>query len=196
MTDPIYGNSPLDVGAQWDGTWLTPLNTDPFWIGWRNVWVAALTEANESQWLMRWRRAVTTAEGQQLIDRGLELGFAPKPAGWTDERYRDVLVAIVPGAYATPTDKVYVGIADALTFGPQTFVFREELPLSMRVTFTDTSADEAINYRDALEYGRPHGSQFFIVSHRSAATTFRIGSSPIGGPHTIGTMIKSTGGEG
>lgn len=191
MTDPIYGDSPLDPTEQWDETFIVPLWADPYWQAWRNVAAAMLEEANESQWLMRWRRSLVTAEGQQLIDRGLELGFAPKPAGWTDERYRDVLVAIFPGIYGTPTPAVEIGIANALIIPPQTFVAFEELPLSTRFEFTDTSADEGITYLTALDRGRPNGAQITVVSHPDAATQWTWGSSLWDSLDTFGSAVTS-----
>lgn len=192
MTDPIFGDTPIDGGQTWDEVWLRPLYTDPYWIAWRNVWDAAMYEWAQSQWLTRWRRSLVTAEGQQLIDRGFEIApNFPKPVGWTDERYRDVLIAMVPGVFATPTPAVLVGIATALLDGSQTFIAYDEPPLSQRVSFFDLPIDEATTYLAALSRARPNGGQIFVTAHPDALTTATIGTSTIGGPDTLGLILVS-----
>jgi hypothetical protein len=190
VTDPIFGDTPLDGGQLWDQVWLRPLYTDPYWQGWRNVLAEALGEFYQSQWLMRWRRALVFAEGTQLLERGFEIApNFPQPDGWNDERYRDVLIAMVPGVVATPTPAVLVGIAEALVEGGQTFVCYDEPPLSQRVSFFDVAIDDATNYLAALSRARPNGGQIFLTVHPDLLTAFTIGTSTIGGFDTLGTIL-------
>ncbi|HUV48038.1 MAG TPA: hypothetical protein VMX11_03585 [Actinomycetes bacterium] len=190
MTDPVYGDNPIDPGEIWDASFRPVLVQDPTWVHWRNVVVAASIEYLDSQWSVRWRRATTTATGKALDDRGLEVGLL-RPAGWTDDRYRAVLVAILPGSFAVPTTEVAFNMATALLVPPQTVQFIEQYPNTATFEYTDATLDDAQSYLATLEYARPWGCQFALVYHPDVLTTAKVGISTVGGPDTVAGRLTT-----
>ncbi len=189
MTDPVYGDNPFDPIEAWNGTMVPALALDPEWQVWRNVLATCLAELLESQWLGMWRRDIMTAEGAQLDDLGEEWLY-PKPIGWTDERYQEVLGAIMVASISYPTASVVGGLARALIDVGQTMMYLEELPLAARFTYFDTSADDAAAYIAALDRARPPGSWFGVVAHPGGmAPPFVIGTSIIGDTDTLSELF-------
>ena len=189
MTDPIYGDHPLDPGEMWDATFPPPLVLDPEWVALRSVWVSAIADVLESQWLTRWRGSVSTAEGIQLDTRGAEIVY-PRPDGWTDARYQAVVSAMTPASFARQTSTVAYNLATALLDGAQTMTFTEQYPCSATFTFLETDADDATAYNYALDRARPRGCQFQLVAHPGGGLDpFTIGTSEIGGPDTLAALF-------
>lgn len=189
MADPIYGTNPIDPGDLWDQTFRPPLVLDPEWVSWRNVMGFAFGEVAESQWLSRWRRPVSTAEGAQLDARGDELVY-PRPDGWSDDRYRPVLMAIEGASFSIQTTAVVFALADALLDGVQTMTFTEQYPCSATFVFLETSADDSVAYFSALDRARPRGCQFFLIAHPGGGgAPFMIGTSTIDGPDTLADLF-------
>ena len=186
MTDPIYGDNPIDPGQLWDESIRPILALDPEWVYWRNVWEQIMLELLESQWLTRWRRAVTTASGAQLDEREEEIGYLC-PDGWTDDRCQAVLAAIFAASYIQPTTQIVYNLADALLDVGQSFHFAEEFPCTARFTFFETDADDAVSYASALDRARARGCQYFLVAHPGGgADPFIVDTSLVDGPDTIG----------
>lgn len=190
MTDPVYGDTPIDGGEIWDNSFPVPLAADPYWLGWRAVWDGAIDELAQSQWLTRWRRSISSAEGQQLLDVGLgQVGYAPKPDGWTDDRYRAVLGAIAAAQGGDESPAALVAIADALIVAPQTFTIEEQLPGTILFTFLDTDANDAAAYLAALEFGRPKGERLLLEYHPDALTMFTLDASLLDGADVLGDLL-------
>lgn len=189
MTDPIYGDNPIDPVEGWNETFRPPLVQDPEWVVWRAVFTGLVAEHLESAWLTRWRRSVLTAEGAQLAEHGAELGY-PQPVGWTEDRYRAVLVALLPASFAQPTTEVVGDLAEALLDVGQSFTFTEEWPCSARFTFLETDADDATAYASALDRARPRGCQYFLVAHPGGGLSpFILGTSTLDGPDTLSDLF-------
>lgn len=190
VTDPIYGDNPIDPGEQWDTAFRYPLQPDPIYTAIRNVWVGALLEALESQWLTRWRRAVTTAVGAQLDVWGDQLDYI-QPAGWTDDRYQAVLTALFPASFARLTPEVVFGLATALLDVGQSFTAVEEWPCAARFTYQETDADDAKAYISALDRARPRGSEYVLVAHPGGGDDpFIVGTSQVAGPDTLAALFE------
>jgi len=191
VTDPVYGDNPLDPAELWNGSFSPALVADPEWAGWRAVVVQLLADFLESQWLTRWRRALVTAEGEQLRVWGDQLSYI-QPDGWADSRWRDVLIALLPASLLPPTPEVVGNLATALLDVGQSWTHVEEFPLSDRFTFLETDADDADAYLSALDRARPEGAQYYLVAHPGGGgDPFIIDSSLIDGPDTIGLMLWS-----
>lgn len=188
-TDPVYGNNPLDPGQMWDSTFRPILVLDPEWVIWRNVWEKLALEILESQWLTRWRRAITTAKGAQLDERELEIGYLC-PDGWIDERCQAVLSAIFAASYVIPTTETVYNLATALLDDGQSFTFEEEFPCSARFTYLNTPEDDAVSYFSALDRARARGCQYFLVAHPGGLgpDPFEIDTSTIDGPDTLADL--------
>jgi hypothetical protein len=192
MTDPVYGDNPFDATEAWNGTMPPVLALDPEWQAWRNVLVSMVNELLESQWLAMWRRDIMTAEGYQLSEIGTEFIY-PMPVGWTEERYREVLGAVMVASFCYPTAEVVGGLARALIDDDagQTMQYIEELPLAARFTYFDTDDDDAIAYLAALERARPPGTRFQLVAHPGGgADPFIIGTSLVGSTDTLGEIFE------
>ncbi len=189
MTDPVYGDNPLDPEMRWEETILPAMSGDPEWTAIRNVTAEVQLEANESQWLTRWRRAVTTAEGYQLDQRGEELRYI-RPVGWTDDYYRAVLVALLPGIFGRATPGVVYGLCTALAVAPQTFTMEEPTHCTGLFTWLETSLDQALSISSALERIRPPGHRYFVIFFDGpGADAFTIDVSALDGPDLLAEMI-------
>jgi hypothetical protein len=189
MTDPVYGDNPIDTPQLWLGSIVPPLANDPEMEAWRVATATLFQAIAEDQWLTRWRTAATTAEGVQLDELGEAVGY-PRPDGYGDDRYRAILVALLPGIWQRPTPPVFAALLDALVVAPQTATMVEELPLAARFTFLETGTDDALNYFAALERIRPRGAQFFAVFEPpGGGDAFEIDTSTINGPDVIAQLL-------
>lgn len=187
-SDPVYGDNPIDPLELWNATFRPPLIPDPYWTARRNVVTQMVRELLEAQWLTLWRRSIVTAVGAQLEARGDELAY-PQPVGWTDDRWRAVLIALLPASLARMSPEVVYDLATALLDTGQTFTALEEFPCSARFTYYETDQDDAIAYITALDRARPRGCQYYLVSHPGGgADPFTIDTSQIDGPDTLGDM--------
>lgn len=189
MTDPVYGDHPIDPQFLWDSTIRPSLAGIAVVRDLGVVWSQALAEILEADWLTRWRRTLATAEGVQLDTWAATFSYLC-PDGWSEDRCRAVLMAIVPAALATPTTARAFAVATAVLDVGQTVTYEDEFPCSGRFTFLDTSADDAISYVVALERARPRACQFFVVAHPGGGgPPFVINSSQISGLDTIGVLF-------
>lgn len=167
MTDPIYGDSPIDVGLLWDSTLRPPLVNDDEMKVWRAVVVGAVDEKNESSWLIRWRvGSVLTAEGVHLDNLGTELKF-PRPDGWDDDRYRAALVPIEGVVLTLKVPSRTVALAAGLTDAQpgQSFKVAQLVDIGAVycVLLFGVDANEVQTYRTVLEYGRPKGVELCLL---------------------------------
>jgi hypothetical protein len=189
MTDPVYGDNPIDPEALWNegirpATWKIELE---YQMG--LVAQQAMAELLESLWLTRWRTSLATAEGIQLDTRASELGFLC-PDGWSEARCQATLQAIFAAALVVQTPAVAYALATAMLDVGQSVTMFEELPCAARFVFLETSSDDAISYATALDRARPNGHQFYVVAHPGGGgSPFVIDSSTIDGPDTLGIMI-------
>lgn len=190
MTDPVYGDNPIDPEQLWNETFRPALLQDPYWIARRNVLVQMVRDVLEALWLTRWRTSVMTAEGVQLTERGAELQYL-QPDGWTEGRYRNVLIALLPATFARLTPAVVGAVATALLDVGQSFTSVEYAPCSAEFTFLDTDAEDAIAYFTVLnERARPKGCQYFLIAHDGVAPPFTIDTSTIDGPDTLAELFS------
>lgn len=188
-TDPIYGDNPIDPAELWNATFRPPLIPDPYWTARRNVATQMLRDLLEAQWLTRWRTAVLTAVGVQLETLGAELAY-DQPVGWTEDRWRAVLVALLPASLARLTTDVVEALAKALLDTGQSVTAVEEAPCSARFTYLETSADDAGAYISALDRARPRGCQYHLVAHPGGGgDPFTIDTSEIDGPDTLADLF-------
>ena len=186
MTDPIYGDNPIDPVALWNDTFRPTLVLINSHSGSRTVVSQMFDELLESQWLTRWRTSLVTSEGAQLEIWGNQLGYI-KPVGWTDDRYKAVLVALFHASFALDTPDVVFDLANALLDVGQTFTFDEFPPCTGRFTFYNTDPGEAVAYTSALNRARSNGHQYYVVAHDGLTTPFVFGTSLFGGPDTFGS---------
>lgn len=187
--ETVYGEHPIDPFELWNESFIPALVNDPEWIALRNVIARMMRDYLRSQWLIRWRRALTTAMGEQLRRRGEELNYL-QPEGWSEDRYRNVLIALLPAALLYITPEIVGNLAKALLDDGQSFTMREEGPCSARFTFLETSADEAVSYLAALNRARHPGCQYFLVAHPGGdASPFVVGTSAVGGPDTLACLF-------
>jgi hypothetical protein len=190
VTDPIYGDNPIDVGLLWDSTFRPPLVNDAEMKVWRAVVVGAVDEKNESSWLIRWRvGSVLTAEGVHMDNLGDELKF-PRPDGWDDDRYRAALVPIEGVVLTLKVPARTVALAAGLTDAQpgQSFKVAQlvDIGAAYCVAFFGVSANEMQTYRVVMEYGRPKGVEMCLVfSPFPEDEVFTIEVSEIGGPDVI-----------
>lgn len=186
MTDPIYGDNPIDPDDAWYRSMRPPLVNDPEIDTWRRVNSAAMLEVLESSWLVRWRaKSPVTAEGVHLSAFGSALKF-PRPDGWSDDRYQPVVVAIDGATLSGKQPQVTAALADALVDGVQTWEMLQPAPATYVVVFYSLSADEAQTYRDVLERGRKRGIRFLLIySTVPKAGSFVLDVSLLDGPDIL-----------
>lgn len=186
MTDPIYGDNPIDPDDAWYRSMRPPLVTDPEIDVWRRVITGAMLEVLESSWLVRWRaKSPVTAAGAHLDAFGSSLAF-PRPDGWADTRYRPVVVAIDGATLSGKQPQVTSALADALVDGAQTWEMIAPAPASYVVVFYSLSSDEAQTYRDVLERGRKRGIRFLLLySTVPKANAFVLDVSQLDGPDLL-----------
>lgn len=190
MTDPVYGDNPIDPEQLWDETFRPALRDDPLWQARRAVFTTMVGHLLESLWLIRWRTSVLTAEGYQLQTRGAELQYL-QPDGWTEDRYRAVLVALLPATFARLTPAVVGAVATALLDVGQTFTSKEYAPCSAQFTYLNTDADDAIAYFTVLnDRARPKGCQYYLTAHDGVNPPFTIDTSTIDGPDTLAELFS------
>lgn len=189
MTDPVYGDNPINPTQLWNGSFRPPLMQDPYWVARRNVFAQMMADLLEALWLTRWRIAVMTAEGAQLTARGVELDYL-QPDGWTEDRYRDVLVALLPATFARLTPAVVSGLAFALLDVGQSVTAVEYAPCSAHFTYLNTDADDGIAYFSALDRARPKGCQYYLTAHDGVNPPFTIDTSTIDGPDTLAELFS------
>jgi hypothetical protein len=190
MTDPTYGDNPIDVEDLWYRTMRPPLVNDPEINVWRQVVTEAAQEILDSSWLVRWRVGfMLTAEGVHLDAAYADIGLV-RPDGWSDDRARPVGVA-VEGAIGTGRGvDVTRAIADALEQPGQTWEMTRPAPATYVVLFYAITDDEAQTYRSFLEYGRKKGIRFLMVySNAAKADTFTLDVSLLDGPNVLAKII-------
>jgi hypothetical protein len=190
VTDPIYGDNPIDPTQLWNETFRPPLlGVMPF-VAVRDVFGQMMSDLLESLWLTRWRRAVLTAEGYQLTERGEELAFL-QPDGWTEDRYRDVLVALLPATFGRLTPQVVGNVATALLDVGQTFTMEEYAACSAEFVYYATSADDGQSYFSVLNgRARPKGCQYRLIAHDGVGAPFTVDTSTIDGPDTLAELFS------
>lgn len=179
-TDSVYGENPLDPETRWDQTMRPPLVNDPEFQVWRTVIGAAVRELAESSWLVRWRtKSIVTALGAHLEAHGK--GLLLRPSGWSDERYRNVLIPI-EGVFGTNRPpSATKALAAGLVNGAQTWKVTRADPLTYVVYFFELTENEAKTYFSVLSLGRPTAVRFVLVySPEPESGTFILGSSLLG----------------
>lgn len=190
MTDPVFGDNPIDPVALWNDTFRPALLSDPEWQIWRAVMASMMGDLLESQWLTRWRRSIMTAEGAQLQLWGGQLNYL-QPMGWTEDRYRAVLIALLPASFGHPTTDVAFNLAEALLDVGQSFTAQEEWPATSRFTFLATDPNDAIAYLTALNRARASGHQYYLVAH-DGGDPFVLDTSLLDSPDTLALMLESS----
>lgn len=190
MTDPIYGDNPVDPDYRWWQTMRPPLVNDPEIEVWRNVIGGAVGDLLESSWSVRWRTgSVMTALGVHLDALGDDLGF-PRPDGWDADRYRAALIPIEGAAGTRRTPAATKALAGGLADGSQTWLISQADPLTYVVYFFGVSDDEAMTYYSVLDRGRPTAVRMVLVYSPSAAEdVFTLDSSLLDGPDVLAKMI-------
>lgn len=186
MTDPIYGDPPIDVVIEWsEGMW-PALLVDPEILAWRATITDAITELVDSAWSVQWRcKSPATAIGIHLdaFGEGLE---QPRPDGWDDDRYRPVVVALdgsTPGRRVVDTT---IAIANALVFGSQAWELLEADPHTYVVFFFELPTAEAATYLAILDRGRPKGFRMILAySEQPKAGAFVLDESDLDGPDVL-----------
>jgi hypothetical protein len=184
-TDSVYGESPLDQRARWDETMRPPLVNDPEFQVWRTVIGGAVAELAESSWRVRWRtKSIVTALGAHLEAHGKDLLL--RPDGWSDERYRNVLIPI-EGVFGTNRPpSATKALAEGLVNGSQTWLVTRADPLTYIVYFFELTENEAKTYFSVLNLGRPTAVRFVLVySPEPEAGTFIVDSSLVDGPDVV-----------
>jgi len=189
FVDPTYGANPIDLDLRWYQLIRPPLANDVETNAWRAVYTAAGQEILDSSWQVRWRcKSVSTALGVHLDALGSD--YLLRPDGWSDDRYRSAVVAIdgVAGAYRTPARTA--ALADGLEQAGQAWEMMQAAPAAYVVIFYAITADEALTYRDVMEWGRPKGVGFFMVySTVAKADTFVLDVSLLDGPDLLAEII-------
>ncbi len=188
--DPKYGLAPNPTIELWNQLFAGNLTIfDDEWEAWRAVISDVMGQFLQSQWQVRWRRALSEAEGVQLDEYGETFGYL-RPDGFDDTRYRGVLLAIFAAALTYPTIARARAVADALLGPGQSYVVSEEGSLVACWTFFGTSQLDIGAFRSALEYARAYGVQFVFKGFDGpVADAFRIDISEIDGPDQIGYFI-------
>jgi hypothetical protein len=185
MTDPVYGDNPIDPGALWDGAIAPIFATEPSTVVTRNVWSAGVQALIDDEWLIRWRTSATQAEGVQLDEHGNAINY-PRPDGWTDDRYKPVVLALLPTVLGRITPPRVTDVAFALLDGIQTFTVVEPTHCTAVFTFLDTSLDDATAYASALNRARNKGTRYVITYHPGGGTgPFTLDVSTLDGPDTL-----------
>ena len=186
MSDPLYGDNPIDALDTWYRYSRPPLVNDAESSVWKTVIVAMMNDLLESSWLVRWRvGSPVTAEGIHLDAVGADFGLL-RPDGWGDERWGPVLVAVDGAFISGRTPDVTAALADALEQPGQSWEMDRPGNLEYVVYFYGISADEAETYREILEFGRPKGVGFeFIWSNAPKADTFVLDDSLLDGPDVL-----------
>jgi hypothetical protein len=186
MTDPIYGDTPLDPEQRWWDTMRPPLVNDPEMLAWKEVITAAMLELNQSSWLVRWRtKSVVTAEGIHLDAKGRDLRFL-RPDGWDDDRYRNVLIPLDGIAFGGRPPSATAELAEGLVDGAQTWELATADPMTYIVRFFGITADEALTYFSVLNLARPKAVRM-VLEHSTevAADVFELDSSLLDGTDVL-----------
>lgn len=186
MTDPVYGDNPLDPDARWYQTMRPPLVNDPEIQVWRVVIGAAVREMAESSWLVRWRtKSVASAEGVHLDAHGLDVGLM-RPDGWDEQRYRNVLVPVVGAMSGNRPPSVTKALAAGLVHGGQTWKLSRPGALVYVVYFFGLTPNEALTYFDVLNLGRPTSVRLVLVySPEAEADVFELDESELDGDDVL-----------
>ena len=185
MTDPTYGDNPIDPGARWDQLMRPPLVNDDEVQALRTVVVAMMLELLESSWSVRWRvGSVLTSEGVHLDAVASDFKLL-RPDGWSDDRWRAALIPIDAAFLSNRTVDGTKALAAGLAQPGQTWEIDRPGNLEYIVYFFGITADEAEIYREILEFGRPKGVGFTLVwSAVPKADTFVWDVSLYDGPDT------------
>jgi hypothetical protein len=192
MTDPIYGDNPIDPEQRWWDTMRPPLVNDAEMLVWKEVLTEAMLEVAESSWLVRWRtKSVVTAVGIHLDAKGKDLGFL-RPDGWDDERYQNALIPIDGISFGVRTPSATADLAAGLVDGAQTWGMAVADPMTYVVSFFGITSDEALTYFSVLNLGRPKAVRMALVYSASAeADVFFLDSSLLDGPDILADSLFS-----
>ncbi len=189
-TDPKFGDHPYPVLKEWNRAILPGLREDPEWRVWREVVVELLLELLESQWRLRHRRALLYAEADQLAEWSTELGFIC-PISWSEDRCRAVLTALYQLSFQDPTPDGVWALLEASIEPPQTAYFEEVYPAGALFTLLESDSNTAIAVFTALDRARARGVRYRLISHPGdGAAPFIVGSSTVGGPDTVASMLE------
>lgn len=194
MTDPTYGDNPLDAELRWFQTMRPPLVNDPEIRAWQAVIKDSMGELAESSWSVRWRtKSASTAFGVHLDAKGADLGFLrPGVDPWDDDRYRATLLAIEGATIGNRPPSVTSALADALIQDGQTWEMTQADPLTYRVYMYGLTADDAVAYFDVLRLGKPTAIRLVMVhSTEPKAGTFVLDSTDMDGPDLLVALTTS-----
>lgn len=192
MTDPIYGDSPIDIDQRWWESMRPPLVNDPEIVAWQAVIKGVFGEIAASAWLVRWRtKSVYTALGVHLDAKGRDLNFI-RPDSWDDDRYSSALIPIEGAAFGIRPPSATAALAEGLVTGTQAWEMITADPLTYVVVFYELTVDESLTYFTVLNLARPRGVRFVLVySPEAKADVFVLDDSLLDGPDILALSLFS-----
>lgn len=148
----------------------------------------AIAAVEVDAWQVLLRISPGIATGALLEQWGEDLGF-PKPSLlWDSTRYREVLGAWLPAQMGDRSIPKLLALMDALVDG-ETYTVQEHLPSTAVIDVTGIDADRASIWAQVIEAARPKTVQFWLTYSEVSPGPFIVGSSTVGGPDVVGSVI-------